>query len=395
MRKALAAIILTVTMIGVAAVPASASSTAVDCSSDPGALQPAIDAARSGSQLALIGTCVGNFVIAKNLTLRSSPGTSAALSTLALPGATLTVTAGVVVLKNLVVTNALCWEANPYDCWSSGIRNLGTLTLQKVTVTSIADAPIWNSGTLTMLRSNVSDNGVDPDSYAIYSSGEASITESTISDNSGGGIYNTGHMTIDATTISGNVSDDEGGGIHNQSSGSLLITRSTITGNNSDNFVGGGIANRGALDVVSSTIANNIGDDDDSIHNDGTMTLTATIVWNARGIECDFDSTSPIGSGGYNVIGSVDGCQLVPRSTDLVGHATGRVDPRLGSFGPHGGPTATFPLKLVSPALNAIPVGALATDGTPLCPATGSTDQRGKPRPQGGACDIGAYETKF
>ena len=49
MRKALAAIILTVTMIGVAAVPASASSTAVDCSSDPGALQPAIDAARAAA----------------------------------------------------------------------------------------------------------------------------------------------------------------------------------------------------------------------------------------------------------------------------------------------------------------------------------------------------------
>ena len=46
-----------------------------------------------------------------------------------------------------------------------------------------------------------------------------------------------------------------------------------------------------------------------------------------------------------------------------------------------------------SRAKDAIPIGAITTDGvTPLCPSFGTSDQRGVPRPQGAACDIGAYE---
>ena len=42
-------------------------------------------------------------------------------------------------------------------------------------------------------------------------------------------------------------------------------------------------------------------------------------------------------------------------------------------------------LSGTSPALDAIPVGAIATDETtPLCPASGTTDQRDVVRPQAG-----------
>jgi hypothetical protein len=57
------------------------------------------------------------------------------------------------------------------------------------------------------------------------------------------------------------------------------------------------------------------------------------------------------------------------------------LDPQLGPIGDHGGPTPTAPLLPTSPAIDA------ADDS--LCPAT---DQRGVSRPQGSACDIGAYE---
>src|SRR5947209_958568 len=55
------------------------------------------------------------------------------------------------------------------------------------------------------------------------------------------------------------------------------------------------------------------------------------------------------------------------------------VDPKLGALGDYGGPTQTMALHAASAALNQ---GA-------ACP---STDQRGVVRPQGGACDIGAFE---
>ena len=57
-------------------------------------------------------------------------------------------------------------------------------------------------------------------------------------------------------------------------------------------------------------------------------------------------------------------------------------------LGEHGGPTPTMPLHDNSPGVDAIPVGTPGLcDGGP-----GTADQRGVPRPVGGACDAGAVE---
>ncbi|WP_151083130.1 Ig-like domain-containing protein [Nocardioides cynanchi] len=58
-----------------------------------------------------------------------------------------------------------------------------------------------------------------------------------------------------------------------------------------------------------------------------------------------------------------------------------------------GGPVPTVALLNPSVAVDAIPGGATyGASATPLCPASGSTDLRGVPRPAGGACDAGSYE---
>lgn len=59
------------------------------------------------------------------------------------------------------------------------------------------------------------------------------------------------------------------------------------------------------------------------------------------------------------------------------------VDPGLGPLADNGGPTATLALLAGSPAVDAVPSTGAG------CPPT---DQRGVARPQGAACDIGAYE---
>jgi hypothetical protein len=59
------------------------------------------------------------------------------------------------------------------------------------------------------------------------------------------------------------------------------------------------------------------------------------------------------------------------------------VDPRLGPLAANGGPTLTQALLPGSPAIDAVPATGAG------CPAT---DQRGVSRPQGPACDIGAFE---
>src|SRR5207253_10692871 len=79
---------------------------------------------------------------------------------------------------------------------------------------------------------------------------------------------------------------------------------------------------------------------------------------------------------GYN-LSSDTSCGFT-RATDIT-----TPTPRLGPLAPNGGPTETMALLPGSPAINE---GGSGANG---CPAT---DQRGVRRPQGAACDIGAYE---
>ena len=73
-----------------------------------------------------------------------------------------------------------------------------------------------------------------------------------------------------------------------------------------------------------------------------------------------------------------DACDL----TDSAGGSLIGVDPLLGPLADNGGETKTHALLPGSPAIDA------GNDGTCL-----ATDQRGIPRPQGAACDIGAFES--
>jgi hypothetical protein len=74
-----------------------------------------------------------------------------------------------------------------------------------------------------------------------------------------------------------------------------------------------------------------------------------------------------------------DGHNLASDST-CPGFTVG--DPNLGPLQDNGGPTKTMAISAPSAALDQVPAGA-------GCPAT---DQRGLLRPQGSACDIGAFE---
>ena len=81
-------------------------------------------------------------------------------------------------------------------------------------------------------------------------------------------------------------------------------------------------------------------------------------------------------SGGHNVFSDTPAAPLDP--TDLI-----NTDPLLGPLADNGGPTLTQALLPGSPAIDA---------GTAVSGVT--TDQRGVPRPQGNAPDIGAFEVE-
>ena len=100
----------------------------------------------------------------------------------------------------------------------------------------------------------------------------------------------------------------------------------------------------------------------------GTGTIANTIVSGNGGFG---DCAGPLSDGGHNI------------SFPGLACPGANVDPNLGPLADNGGPTRTHALLAGSPAVAGVPAsgsGCLARD------------QRGVARPQGDACDIGAYE---
>jgi hypothetical protein len=262
-----------------------------------------------------------------------------------------------------------------------GLSNEGTLTAvgSSFLMNSVAGTGggILNQGMLTLLNSVVRQNNANVNGGGLTSTntGTLVVRDSTISNNNtqsgvGGGVYNFGTATIERVTLSGNFVES-GGGIYN--SKTLTVVNSTISTNAATGLFGsgGGIYNdtAGSATLTNVTVTlNGAGFMGGSgIRNLGTATLRNTIV--ARN-EC----LGTITSSGHNLDGGMT-CALAGPG-DLSG-----VDPMLGPLANNGGPTLTHELPMGSPALDA---GDFVG-----CPAI---DQRGVSRPQGLGCDIGSYE---
>jgi len=193
----------------------------------------------------------------------------------------------------------------------------------------------------------------------------------------GGGINNSGTLSLIESTIDHN-SARSGGGI-DHSGFSLNLTNVTISQNEvSDN--GGGLYNRNSASLTNVTIDNNRASGPftgGNIYNDGdTAVLTAvnTIVANpGNGGNC-FNNEGIFNSSGHN-LDSENSCEFTA-SGDLV-----NINPLLGPLQDNGGATLTQALLSGSQAID--------NGDNNACPPT---DQRGVTRPQGAACDIGAYE---
>jgi hypothetical protein len=186
----------------------------------------------------------------------------------------------------------------------------------------------------------------------------------------------------------------------------MTIVRSTIANNaGHGSLKPGGILNRGELTVMYSTIAGNVGLGDPGGIDDASgapATITATVI--AANVTTNgdrWDCAGPVTSNGYNLLGGTDQPSSYPShpcaySADATDQRRADADqPAALPLGGHGGSTKTMPPRDTSPAIDVIPIGALAADGTtPVCPSFGTKDQRGVPRPQGSGCDVGSVERK-
>lgn len=289
--------------------------------------------------------------------------------------------------------------------------SISGLTLRDGSVYGASGGVIHNAGTLSLTQSVVS-GGYTGWTYCgggIYNSGTLSVTEVSVSGNGGGsgaGLCNYGTMTVTRSAVTGNMASGggTGGGIYSSTSTDLVSTsttiiNSTISGNTGD--MGGGIRNANGLTrIIASTVTANHAMS--MWRSGGVLSLNSatsqtivksSIIWgNTAGYDRDPDdvgasgTTTRYASLGYNLIGARGLNVDFTQEFNQAGDQTNVADALLGALALNSpGTTLTHELQAGSPAINA---GAC----TDHAGATISTDQRGLARPQGSACDVGAYE---
>jgi hypothetical protein len=398
----------------------------------------------------------GEVVIDKNLTISGPGAGSLAISGNRIARVfRITGTSTVVTISGLKVQDGVSSGSYPAYLYGGGILiEGGTLAVRDSTVSGNSaqqgGGGIANFGTLTVTNSTVSGNSAQQGGGGLYNNPGASMTlnNSTVSGNSaarGGGIFNYGYrygatLTVNHTIVSGNSGGD-GGGISNDWGGTLTVRSSTISGNSAPSGDGGGIKNySGPVTVTHSTVSGNSarGSGGGIANQNGPLTVTNSTL--------SGNSAQSYGGGIYSWLfsltithstlagnsaaqgGGILGYGIVRLKNSLLANAPSggncsvyssehgwptshghnlssdgtcaywftqsgdlnNTNPQLDPDGlkDNGGPTKTVALLVGSPTIDAIPVGD-CTDGDGNSVAT---DQRGVTRPQGSACDIGAFE---
>lgn len=320
-------------------------------------------------------------------------------------------------VNNLALLRAfVTGAASGSDGTGGAILNNGTLVVTNGDLE--ANGAFGTNGAAGTGSANGSPGG-NANGGAIANAGTATITGSTFATNSttgatggagnaggkggdasGGAIANSGTLTIINSTFTRNTAI---GGVGGDSNG-------TVPGANGGNAHGGAIAfNTGSAIVTNVTITGNqtragdegIGSPDGKKGTGtggaigllaGSLTVTTTII---DSNQAGNSQASPYNNCSGTVAGNDGGHNLeyIPPVNPVIPPTCGFsassptldvfTDPKLGSIGDNGGPTPTIALLAGSGAINT---------GGATCPSGIAADQRGQPRPQGSACDIGAFE---
>jgi CSLREA domain-containing protein len=358
---------------------------------------------------------------------------------------------GRLTLRNAAVRLNRTPDGAPYDDFYCGdAMDGGGICNGKSGYMLVVDTLVYGNETGKGAHSCYRRQGSGGSGGGVYNGGEMSVVHSAIFGNvggmgfpggtggSGGGIANTGVMEVISSTVSENETGSgasahqvglyggagDGGGIANHPDGVLRVVASSIYSNvtgvdvaGSDGGWGGGIFNNGRLTVINSTISGNQASENGgggvyvgSILGGAAVTITSsTVAGNSaathgggvcsaagddrstgiRGVLLAANTAGGTGpdcygavtSYGYNILQSDAGCSVSGSTTGNIANQVAQLLP----LADWGGPTWTHNLAAASPAVNTGNCGDLSGEPIPV-------DQRGVPRPQGPACDIGAVE---
>lgn len=358
----------------------------------------ATDTMISGTRRDRVLTVAAGAVTISGVTVRRGRGTSTGGGIVNHGSLTL---ADVAVVDNAVVTDPSGFA------FGGGIYNTGSLILQNVRIirnraggrrTSTAQGGgLWNSGTLlasgTTIERNRARGAPAAPGGGVFNVGMIELSDVIIRRNrsvsrdaggsGGGGIYAPGNGSLARVALVGNRAG-VGGGIF--SLANLEMTNVTIARNGARQFTGGLYFtgptatltnvtltdNRVRFPVATPSQASNL-----YVAPTSEVTLQNSIISGRSPVpDCGGSPPFTIQSAGHNIEDSTS-CGFL----SVGDHQS--TDPMLGPLRDNGGGTLTSALLAGSPAIDAGNIVA--------CPPT---DQRGVSRPQGAACDVGAYESE-
>ena len=293
---------------------------------------------------------------------------------------TTTITSGAV---TLVGTNpkTVLWGG---DGDALDVSGSADVAVHDLAVSASADthaAVELDGGSLTLSNSVVSGQYV-PNAPAAaraigQTGGNLAVIDSTVHDSPAGIAVAGGNASITGSAIGPDVGTAVGAG----AGATVTIVQSTAQAGVSVS------SPDAAVSIVASTVGGvaNVG---------GHVGVAGSIIAGGPFIDCPLATVTDDGFNvalqtGSDLPGGSGSCGITPSPEENL---------RLGPFAMHGGGTATeSPTSTSSAAIDQIPRGtAVTVNGSTytLCASAGTStsDQRGVPRPQGAACDIGALE---
>jgi hypothetical protein len=442
MRAAVGIWLLTASAVGIAvplvahAQPSAEAEIACD---EPDALANALAAAAAGGRIIIrSGTCTGNFTLIRDVRIQGSGDDRVTLRAADQTRPVVTVPRGVTATISgvtisggrvgaLVTGHASMAFATVTENLDGGleIRDGGSFDADKLKVSGNKGSGLIVVKAVAALRGSlITRNFSNGDGGAglLIVGGRAELTGTQIEENDavrdGGGVLvlQKGVLILDRTRFFRNTTQTGNGGAIAVDASTVEITGSSVFDNAADAGNGGGVAvlNGGEVRASNTTIASNVasfqsadwpGGWGGGVYVDKSSKASlvhATIVLNsarfaagvaahntvtvrasllsgnlgaAKAGECG--GTGRIESKGWNLLMEIGDCRFQSRAGDLMG-----ASPRLGPPGLYGGVWNTVPLRDGSPAIDRIPLDVCA----------GGLDQRLKPRPAKGGCDVGAFE---
>jgi hypothetical protein len=412
--------------------------TEISCDA-PDALQNALATTPSGGRIIIrSGTCTGNFTLARDVRIQGNGydrvtlrGQDAAFPVLTVPRGVTTTISGVTLAGGrvgaFVTGQAALAFSMVTENLSGGIevRDSGTFEGDKLKISRNKGPGLMIVKAEAALRGSlISHNFSNGEGGAalLLVGGRAELTGTQLEENDairdGGGVLalQKSVLVLDRVRLFRNITRTGHGGAIALNASTAEITGSSLFDNLADAGNGGGVAvlNGGEIKISNTTLASNVASfqfadrpggwgggvyvDKASkasivhativlntarfaagIASNNTVTVQATLLSGNLGAtkagECG--GTGRIESKGWNLLMDMGDCRFQSRPGDLMG-----ASPRLGPPGLYGGAWNIIPLRDGSPAIDRIPLDVCA----------GGLDQRLKPRPARGGCDVGAFE---